>query len=802
MTAITTQGVRYRDEMGSASVRGGDTRLGLRRAGGWLSLLLLTLMLLSVAWSVNAAEWTDGLHLLQWMVLGGVLLGFALSHARWSSVFSAFHAFLCSIVWLIIWMSTILPLELGHRQRVFQLFAGIALWLERAVSGAVSAGSLIFVLLLAILVWWLAYFATWSVFRRQSVWRAIVPAALAMLINLYYAPSRLSVYFLLFTFCALLLAVRSNLAQREEGWRSAQVRYAMDIGLDFLRDGVIFAILVLALAWVLPSAASQGRLEPLVEPFEETWERVKAEWNRLFHSLQYPSSPGYAAFGKSLALSGPVNLGDSVIMDVRASEGRYWRGVVYHTYTGRGWLNTDQESTPLGAGDDLRLPIYELHREVTQTITTFYPGNGVLFAAGQPLRAVLPVQAEVSFLPDDVVPTPTPLPGGGQWAAPSPPMDISMLFSRSRLKEGQSYSLVSTISKADVESLRAAGDAYPDWVRDRYLQLPEDLPQRVRELALEITAPYDNPYDKTAALEHYLRAMTYNDKIAPPPPDQDGVDYFLFGVREGYCDYYASAMTTMARAVGIPARLAAGYSQGEYQEESGLHRVKELNAHAWVEVFFPRYGWVEFEPTANELQIVRVLRPPDAGGREPSSRPSDLSAEEDEEKFGEDVDIPAGPAGGMLGLGQWWSLNRPWVISVAGLVLLAALGVVVWWILRRPPAAVPHLLTQLYEQLIHWGERLKLRWQPHQTPYEQAGLMAQAVPEGKAQIDCIASLYVRERFSPTPASGDELNGAAQAWLALRPVLWRRWLRHLAQPPERLIRWRERWSRRLASQFPG
>jgi len=133
---------------------------------------------------------------------------------------------------------------------------------------------------------------------------------------------------------------------------------------------------------------------------------------------------------------------------------------------------------------------------------------------------------------------------------------------------------------------------------------------------------------------------------------------------------------------------------------------------------------------------------------------------------------------------------------------LAVLGTVVWCILRRPPAAVPHLLPLLYERLIDWGERLKLRWQPHQTPYEQARLMARAVPEGQAQIDCIAGLYVRERFSPSPVSDDELASAAQAWLALRPVLWWRWLRRLARPPDRLIRWWDRWSRRLASQFPA
>jgi len=803
MTVMATQRARVGGHENAATAHtAAEYRLGLQRAGGWLTLLFLTLMLLSVVWSINAAQWAEGLHLLSWMVLGGVLLGFGLSHARWRGLFPVFHAFLSGLAWVIFWLSTLLPEELGAREQVFHLLARVLLWLEQALTGGGAADNLIFVLLLSFLTWWLAYFAAWAVYRRQRVWRAIIPAGLAMLVNLYYAPPRLSAYFLLFAFCALLLVVRSTLAQQERSWRAARVRYAADISFDFLRDGVIFAALVLALAWILPSAASRGQLEPLLRPFEEPWERVKTEWNRLFSSLQYPAQRGYAAFGKSLVLSGPVSLGESVIMDVRASTGRYWRGVVYHTYTGRGWLNTDEETTPLGVGDKPRLPVYELRREITQTITTYYPGTGLLFAAGQPVRVVWPALAEVSYLPEDVAPTPTPLPGGGRRLAVSPPVDISMLFSRSRLKEGQSYAVVSAISEADVESLRAAGDAYPDWVRERYLQLPEDLPQRVRDLALEITAPYDNPYDKVTALEEYLREIPYNENIAPPPPDQDGVDYFLFGVREGYCDYYASAMTVMARAVGIPARLVAGYSQGEYQEEEELYRVRELNAHAWVEVFFPRYGWVEFEPTANEPPIVRPQHPPGAKDREPPERPLRPSMLEEEEKFGEDVELPGGTVEEAFGRGRWW-LRTPWII-LAVMVSLAVLGGVVWRTILHPPLpAAPHLATRLYERLVHWGQRLNLPWQVHQTPYEQGRLMAQVVPEGRAQIDHITNLYVRKCFSPVPISNDELTAASAAWLALRPVLWRRWLRRLIRRPEEwLRRWQERWSRRLASQFRG
>ena len=98
---------------------------------------------------------------------------------------------------------------------------------------------------------------------------------------------------------------------------------------------------------------------------------------------------------------------------------------------------------------------------------------------------------------------------------------------------------------------------------------------------------------------------------------QDGVDYFLFDVKEGYCDYYASAMVVMLRSVGVPARFVVGYTPGqlkptnEQNDEGDQYRILERNAHAWPEVYFPSYGWVQFEPTASEPLLARPADPAD-----------------------------------------------------------------------------------------------------------------------------------------------------------------------------------------------
>jgi transglutaminase-like putative cysteine protease len=168
------------------------------------------------------------------------------------------------------------------------------------------------------------------------------------------------------------------------------------------------------------------------------------------------------------------------------------------------------------------------------------------------------------------------------------------------------YRATSLVATVDVETLRDIWPDYPEWVRTRYLALPP-LPERVTALARDITATAPSLYDRAEAIERYLRTnYTYTLDVPAPPPGRDPVDYFLFDLGEGYCDYYASAMVVLARASGIPARLVVGYVGGTYDPVQALYTVREANAHSWVEVYFPQVGWVEFEPTASQPGFQRV----------------------------------------------------------------------------------------------------------------------------------------------------------------------------------------------------
>ena len=570
--------------------------------GAWIEGVLLLIMLFSLALSLRAGKWTDGLEVLGPIILGAFLLGVAMSFSRWSGAVTFLYSLIVGTVWVLVWVSQApqIPNGLGASDQITAIGQSLWTWILALFGDEPVRNNLVFILELAFLLWWMGYLSTWSVFREGRVWRAIIPIGLVLLVNLYFGPADLGVYFAVYVLCALLLAVRSFLSEREIQWRIDRVRYPTDLQFDFLRDGLILAVVVLAIALLLPNAGGNGVLASTLDPLRAPWQDVQREWGRLFSSLNYRGpGAGDPVYSDTLTLGGARNLGDTVIMDVRSNAGRYWRAVAFDTFTGRRWVNTSTSVQSVNAANHVNTPEFEARQEVTQTITVMAPTGNVLFAASQPLRVSLNADADLNVIeqpPGDALPI----------------AEISMLHRKGAdLRPGNTYLAVSSLSDASIEELQAAGVDYPDWVRQTYLELPSDLSPQVAELAKQATAEALTPFDKAVALEQFLRTFPYNDQIPAPPAGVNAVNYFLFDVKQGYCDYYASSFAMMARTLGIPARVSAGYAQGEYTTEIDAYRVREYNGHSWPEVFFPGYGWVEFEPTASETEIVRQHREED-----------------------------------------------------------------------------------------------------------------------------------------------------------------------------------------------
>ncbi|GAB4557634.1 MAG: transglutaminaseTgpA domain-containing protein [Anaerolineae bacterium] len=745
-------------------------RLHFDELGGWLTAILLVLLLLDLGWAISAAEWAEGLGVLHWVILGGSIVGILMALSRFSGIWPLLHSLVTGMAWVLFWVATLVGPELSSREQVYELLRRWMIWLQQAIGGEASSDNLIFILELAFLVWWLAFLAGWAIFRERRVWLVVLLTGLAMVINAYYSGRSLTGYLILYFLCALLLLVRVNLSEYEAWWRAANIRYAPDIQFDFLRNGFIFSLIVITLAWTLPTVDGAKWLNRAMRPLQEPWERVQEEWQRMFSALNYQPVLVSTAFGKTLTLSGERNVGDTVIMDVQAQGAKrwYWRAVAYDTYTGRGWINTDDETELYDPGVAPLLPSYAMRQVVTETMTLYVPQGEVLLAAPLPFGASVPFRADVSY-----VPWATSTEGPGTDLPTQPYVDISRMVSEVPIGEGDTYVARSYVSTADVESLREANTAYPDHILARYLQLPESLPEEVVALAEEITAPFDNVYDKAAALEAYLRKIEYDEQIPAPPPGVDGVAYFLFDVKAGYCDYYASAMAVMARSVGIPARIASGYAQGEWIDELGVYRVREKDAHTWVEIYFPEYGWIEFEPTAAQPLIERPERPQIP---EPSSTPLPPRDIPGPENIPEDVDL-LGPGGDFSDIPQPRSTTPYVAIGLSAFVLIAS--AIIWGLTRSRRRRL--LLTPVdraYAAMLRWAERVEGALSTVYTPYEYGEVLARLVPAGSDHIQRIVEAYVRLRFGRRSLSTLEQRRIQEHWQRLRPLLWREWISRL------------------------
>ena len=257
----------------------------------------------------------------------------------------------------------------------------------------------------------------------------------------------------------------------------------------------------------------------------------------------------------------------------------YWRTLTYQVYNGAGWSNPTAFGSDVTPDETLLDEIPSEYRVLNQKVT-FSSGSmdrlywaGALQSANVPFKAVWLRKAQR-----------TPLLYSNMLAA---------------LASSETYQARSLVLNVDAETLRASPSVYPEWVSRQFLSLPKTVPARVYRLARDLTASASTPYDRALAIESYLRTFPYSLEVTAPPLGHDVADYFLFDLKKGYCDYYATAMVVLARAAGLPARLVIGYASGTYDFEHAQYVVTENYAHSWVEIYFANIGWVEFEPTVS-----------------------------------------------------------------------------------------------------------------------------------------------------------------------------------------------------------
>lgn len=353
--------------------------------------------------------------------------------------------------------------------------------------------------------------------------------------------------------------------------------------------------------------------------------------------------------------------------------------------------------------------------------------------------------------------------------------DVQAIFPRNSggTEASGSYQVTGMTSTAEDASLAAAGADYPAWVTDRYLQLGDTVTPRTIDLAIDIAGDAASPWEQAVLVEQWLRSnVVYDDQVTAPPEDADVVDYTLFEMRRGYCEHYATSMTVLMRALGVPARTVVGYHPGEYDQERGGFLYRQLNAHAWTEVFFPGYGWIPFEPTANRPLAEREMQ-------EPVSPEMPVGAEDLEEGTPKEEQAEGGATPAAEGAPAGDSApptmttvdeggGRPGWLLPAGagtvaLVMLVGAILLGWnWRFRglSPSSA-------LFSRLVRVGRLGGVKSSAAMTPREYAAGFSHSLPHAGPAAYRIVQVYELDQFGPEGVDNGRLAAARDAWRQVR-----------------------------------
>lgn len=438
-----------------------------------------------------------------------------------------------------------------------------------------------------------AYIMYWYSFRNEALW-------------------------LLAAFLVLFLMLLSNRAFMPGKRESFQNPNSSAEGqLLRFRTGAKYSVLIVVIALLLPKTdrhlkfpwleAKVNETFPFVEDLRSTGEGSRGVGEARGFDF---SVTGFQSDGSRLG--GPVKQRSDQVMTVKSSRSLYLRGNVKQIYTGESWEAIAEPSNIYRLGDDIsgvEENLKDLLYDRVEALITFRDfSSTTLFSPLSPEK-LNSFQSKAFIMGKDGY---LVIPGG--------------------LYDGESYYLSALVPKPYGIALANGANETLEELDDieLYLSLPGSITQRTLELTNSIIEGMESPYEKAAAIEEYLRtSYTYRLDVGQVPEEIEFVDYFLFDGKEGYCTYYASAMTVMLRIADIPSRYVEGFiARGPADE--GVYSVTYNNAHSWVEAFIEPVGWMTFEPTPALPLPLRLedYSPDEYGTTDPNSP----------ESFGRDPD--------------------------------------------------------------------------------------------------------------------------------------------------------------------
>ena len=721
---------------------------------GWLSVISLVVMLVVGAMAIDDASWA-GLSVgtqinqtssLPVAALLSALLGIYLAKSSLGNgrviLLGALAGGLATAYFVANAISRAPTIE----GRLRDLNASVSTFVEDVfVVGTRSTETSVFLILLGALIWAAGVFCAVVVFRRHKPLPAIVLSGAIILLNVSLTIREQFTHLLVFAAAALVLAVRLNLREQAREWRIRGMRDVADISASFMRSGAVFVTVAIIASSVLATNASSAPLSRMWSSWDDDLLEVGISLNRWLGGVTGAARGPNVLFTPSQTIRDFWQSSNEEVFSARISDGvgRRWRGATYDSFDGRTWQQLERQSSIVDAGQQLLggtsefLPPGPAWDDVTVEVLPIDYGGDVFVAPAYPALVSQPAELTTRG-PDGAFVT-------GKLAFGIEPGVTYTVRSKVRAQTGAGALTAS--------QLAAAGKRYPDWVKP-YLDIrPGSIGDDVHDTASRIVAGLPlgarDPYHVAKAIQDYLYAnggFSYTTDLRGQCNGEKLTDCFM-RIKKGFCEYFATTMTMMLRTLKVPARYVLGYLPGQEQTD-GTWRVNRGAAHAWVEVYFPGHGWVEFDPTpgnaengqqATDLPVgsPQATPPP---GQDPDDFPGQGELEcidQDCSNIDEDGLIPslppppAPPSGSLLPL-----------FLIAALVLALG-GMGAWAALRRIPTTQPELA---YSGITRLATRLGHGPRPAQTAFEYAARLGELVPVARADLHLLATAKVEATY--------------------------------------------------------
>jgi transglutaminase-like putative cysteine protease len=746
---------------------------------GWFTLILLALSVYITVFSIESVTppWAPGMQILTATTSLGLFLGYlSVQQGRLPGVLVHTVAVCLGIV--VAFLQTADAVLNGNRLLLLQHTSN---WFQRAIlTGGQSSDNTVFLLFLGILTFLLAYISVWLVLRTRRPWLAVLANGVVLLINLNWATPDKLIFLLLFLLVSLLLLVRFTLAENIRHWKARGLRFSPDLSWDFMQAGAIFAVVVLLVAYLMPIGAANQQLQDWAASPRNPLTSLQSKFAQIFAGV-VGSGAGAGSvnfFDSSLRLRGTNNLPSTKILHYTLlhpadDASQYLITETYDSYDGvASWTSTVGQQVPARANQ--LLPSSTADSKVDTYAITFdsvpLGGESYLFAPGAE-AARFSVSTTYTTRGAANVPT--------IWQANNP------------LQAGDQYTAEGYVSTATDDELAQVSypnvatpgsSVYPPGVLQLYLPSNEVIDPYIKQIAEQATKGTTSMYDAAQHLENYLRAgFTYSTTNADPPSNEDAVVWFLKN-KKGFCTFFASAMALMGRSLGMPTRVALGFTGGTYDQDHGNYVVRGTQAHMWTQIYFGKYGWINFEPTASFNKFFRpiALAPgttPTVSGTGTAATPQggpDKTKLTDPNINGGGPNAPQNSAAVRVGLG---------VSLFILLALLAIVAFLFWWRIRfRGLAPAAGALARV-ARLGGWAGAPPL---PAQTPNEYAEKLAMVVPAQQATIQQLTNLYTRERWSGE-IDLDAIDEAPRLYERIRVSITPVILQRLRSAPRVLLR---------------